>query len=145
MPTARAATNTIQENDMNAHDTKAQALEPMQATELVTKLYQAVDTREAAALAPFLSPSVTFQLGNNPPVNGREAVLEINASFFTSIAGMAHTIDAIWSQGANIICNGSVRYTRFDGSHLSIPFATILTTERGLIHDYKVYADVSPL
>ena len=30
---------------MNAHDTKAQALEPMQATELVTKLYQAVDTR----------------------------------------------------------------------------------------------------
>ena len=130
---------------MNAHDTKAQALEPMQATELITKLYQAIDTREAAALAPFLSPSVTFQLGNNPPVNGREAVLEINASFFTSIAGMAHTIDAIWSQGANIICNGSVRYTRFDGSHLSIPFATILTTERGLIHDYKVYADVSPL
>ena len=131
---------------MTNHDTStAHALDLRQANELVTKLYQAVDTREARCLEPFLSPSVTFQLGNNPPVSGMEAVLEINASFFSSIAGMAHTIDAVWSQGADIICNGSVRYTRLDGSHLSIPFATILTTERGLIHDYKVYADVSPL
>ena len=30
-------------------------------------------------------------------------------------------------------------------SQLSIPFATILTTEGGIIEDYKVYADVSPL
>ncbi len=58
---------------------------------------------------------------------------------------MAHTIDRVWLQGAHIICNGSVRYTRRDGSHLSIPFATILTTEGGIIEDYKVYADVSPL
>jgi len=49
------------------------------------------------------------------------------------------------TQGAHIICNGSVRYTRRDGSQLSIPFATILTTEGGIIEDYKVYADVSPL
>ena len=43
------------------------------------------------------------QLGNNPPVSGKEAVLEINASFFTSIAAMAHTIDRVWLQGAHII------------------------------------------
>jgi hypothetical protein len=30
-------------------------------------------------------------------------------------------------------------------SQLPIPFATILTTEGGIIEDYKVYADVSPL
>lgn len=131
---------------MTNHDTRiAHTLDPRQANELVTKLYQAVDTREARCLEPFLSPSVTFQLGNNPPVSGKEAVLEINASFFTSIAAMAHTIDRVWLQGARIICNGSVRYTRRDGSQLSIPFATILTTEGGIIEDYKVYADVSPL
>ena len=63
----------------------------MQSTELVTRLYQAVDSRTAASLEPFLSPSVTFQLGNNLPVSGKEAVLQVNASFFESVAAMAHT------------------------------------------------------
>ncbi len=117
----------------------------MQSTELVTRLYQAVDSRTAASLEPFLSPSVTFQLGNNLPVSGKEAVLQVNASFFESVAAMAHTIDKVWSQDADVICSGSVQYTRLDGSQLSVPFATILATEDGLIRDYKVYVDVSPL
>jgi len=51
----------------------------MQSTDLVTRLYQAVDSRTAASLEPFLSPSVTFQLGNNLPVSGKEAVLQVSA------------------------------------------------------------------
>ena len=74
----------------------------MQSTELVTRLYQAVDSRTAASLEPFLSPSVTFQLGNNLPVSGKEAVLQVNASFFESVAAMAHTIDKVWSQDADV-------------------------------------------
>ncbi len=131
---------------MNHHDTRiTNTLAPSQANELVTKLYQAVDTQEARFLEPLFSSSITFQLGNNPPVHGKEAVLESNASFFTSIAAMAHTIDRVWSQGPHIICNGSVSYTRLDGSHLSIPFATSLFIEGEVIEEYSVYVDVSPL
>ena len=87
----------------------------MQSTELVTRLYQAVDSRTAASLEPFLSPSVTFQLGNNLPVSGKEAVLQVNASFFESVAAMAHTIDKVWSQDADVICSGSVQYRTATG------------------------------
>ena len=87
----------------------------------------------------------TFTRPGETSVGRVHVPYEVNASFFESVAAMAHTIDKVWSQDADVICSGSVQYTRLDGSQLSLPFATILTTEDGLIRDYKVYADVSPL
>lgn len=111
----------------------------------VRTLYGHVDHRDAQALGELLADDVTFQLGNAEPTHGREAVIAGNASFFESVAGMAHTIDNVWSTGHHIICEGTVTYTRHDQTQTSARFATVLGLEGDLISDYKVYADISQL
>ncbi len=115
------------------------------ARDLTAGLYRAVDAKSIPELSAFLSDDVVFQLGNHDPIRGKDAVLAANASFFTSIATMTHSIENVWAQSPNVICAGYVQYRRHDGSELSLPFSTILALEKGLIVDYQVYVDISPL
>ena len=111
----------------------------------VQKLYRVVDARDVNALGNMLAEGVLFKIGNMDDVVGKEAVLEANKGFFTSIAGMVHTIENVWSQGDDVICHGHVDYTRLDGTNTSATFSTILKLKDELIVDYRVFADVSAL
>ncbi|MGF1733242.1 nuclear transport factor 2 family protein [Photobacterium kasasachensis] len=111
----------------------------------MNKLYQIVDNRDADSLANFLDEDVCFKFSNAEQVTGKMAVLDINRHFFHSIEKMSHTLEGVWQQGTESICNGTVDYIRKDGSHYSARFATILTIKDGLITKYRIYADVSGL
>ncbi|WP_120497254.1 nuclear transport factor 2 family protein [Kiloniella sp. EL199] len=115
------------------------------AESLITKLYAAVDEKSTSRLGAFLADDLRFQLGNFDAVTGKSAVLEANENFFQIIDSMTHRIDGIWAQNEDIICKGEVHYKRLDQSELSLPFATILKMKSGLIQDYQVYVDVTPL
>ncbi len=117
----------------------------IEITLLTEQLYRAVDQKDVAFLARVLGESVLFQLGNFPPVTGREAVLEANRSFFGSIESMSHTLDNVWQDDNHTICHGQVNYVRLDNSRYSARFATVLRWHEGLIEDYRVYADISGL
>ncbi|KKJ78173.1 hypothetical protein WH95_02180 [Kiloniella litopenaei] len=116
-----------------------------EATSFITDLYQAVDEKSTSKLGVFLADDLRFQLGNFDAVIGKEAVLEANENFFQIIDSMAHRIDGIWTQDDHIICKGEVHYKRLDQSELTLPFATIFRIKSGLIQDYQVYVDVTPL
>ena len=125
--------------------TPQQANITVNRTEFVTELYQSVDARSIERLSTFLADNVNFQFANAPSLQGKAAVLDVNATFFKSIATMSHRIDNVWGQGDDIICNGQVTYTRLDGSHFAVPFATVLTLQRDQIVNYLIYVDVSEL
>ncbi|MCC2605224.1 VOC family protein [Planctobacterium marinum] len=116
----------------------------MAGRDLVQDLYKrAVDGKNVAHLSTLLSENVRFRLGNFPPVIGKHEVLESNRSFFSSIKSMAHTIDNVWTDDDQVICNGIVDYVRLNGTDHSAFFSTVLTIEDGKITDYLVYADLS--
>ncbi|PVZ71637.1 nuclear transport factor 2 family protein [Pelagibaculum spongiae] len=116
-----------------------------QATQLIASLYQAVDRLDAKSVGQFLTRNARFQLGNHGAISGKEQIINANAAFFQSINTMRHTILNIWQQNNNIICAGKVHYTRHDSSTLEIPFSGIFKLESGLINDYQIYVDISPL
>ncbi len=120
-------------------------LHSQQQSDLVHAMYRVIDERDAQALGVFLDEKVVFQLGNFEPVRGRDRVIGANEAFFETIADMSHTIDDLWVHDHHTICAGSVLYTRLDATRLSIPFATILTMEKGQVIDYRVFADISEL
>ena len=113
--------------------------------ELINALYAVVDSRQADGLIPFLAEDVCFRLGSNEAISGRKDVVEVNRQFFVSIEGMSHEVDEIWEMPQGGGCTGWVHYERLDGSECSIPFATVLGLRDGLVADYRVYVDVSPL
>ena len=115
------------------------------AEALVRELYGIVDEKNADKLGRLLANDVTFKLGNHSAIKGKVSVMKANAEFFETVDAMAHSIDGIWCHDDDVICNGVVQYTRFNGSKLSIPFSTFLTLEKDLIKTYQVYVDVSTL
>ena len=115
------------------------------ALTFVKNLYQYVDNKDINALAECLSEKVKFRIGNYDMLQGKEAVLQANTAFFTSISSMRHQITTTWVQDQDIICHGQVHYVRLDNSTHTVPFATVLQLHQGKIDNYLVFVDLSEL
>lgn len=113
--------------------------------EFVQNLYRIVDSKDVNALAELLHPNVVFTFSNAESISGIEAVKTANTRFFAAIHSMSHAFSGIYEAGNTLICEGQVNYVRLDQSKHAAKFATILTLKDGLIHQYKIFADVSEL
>lgn len=111
----------------------------------ITDLFAAIDTRNADQFVNFLTEEVVFTFGNADPISGRPAVRQAVAGFFDSIQGVSHDVREIWHSGDAVICRGTARYTRHDGSQLSVPFANVFKMLVDKIQDYQIYVDLSQL
>jgi len=111
----------------------------------LTPLFETIDRMDAQEFVSFLTENGSFRFGNGPAVSGRSQVQEAVAAFFSSVKGLSHRILDIWDQGDTVICEGEVTYTLHDGRELTLPFANIFRMEEGLVADYRIFADVSPL
>jgi len=117
----------------------------MNGAEWLRHLTHAIDAKNAAAFAAFLTPDATFRFGNAPAVQGRDAIEAVVRGFFDAIDSLAHELHEQWSIGAVTICTGTVTYTRRDGRSLRVPFANVLKLRGGCICDYQIYVDNSAL
>jgi ketosteroid isomerase-like protein len=119
---------------------------PVELTEeRLAELIASIDARDADRFVGFLAHDARFRFGNAPSVIGRPAIRAAVAGFFRSIAACKHHIERIWRGPDTIAIQGEVAYTRLDGGKISIPFANVFVLHDGLIVDYSIYVDVSPL
>jgi len=111
----------------------------------LSDLFSAIDAKDASRFASFLTEDVQFQFGNMMPISGRAAVQAAVESFFQSISSLRHIVHEHWTQGATVICRGTVTYRRLDGKEVSVPFANITKRTAEQMHEYRIFVDVSPL
>lgn len=111
----------------------------------VEGLFDAIDSMDTAAFVAFLTEDARFRFGSAPEAKGREAIADAVGGFFASIAGLRHHIDLFLVEGEAIVCEGSVTYTRHDGSTITLPFADVFDMRGDLIANYKIYMDIAPL
>lgn len=114
-------------------------------TNTVKNLFQAIDNKDTETFAGFLAEHATFRFGNAPVVTGRANIAAVVDDFFNTVKALSHTVDETWRLPNGVICQGTVTYTRFDDSTLTIPFCNIFRINEDLIEEYLIYADVSPL
>ena len=96
-------------------------------------------------MPPFLRNDAAFKFGNADPVNGKAAIHDAVAAFFSSIKAINHKIIDTWVHTDAVICHGNVTYTRHDSSQLTVPFVNIFKTNDGFIKEYLIYVDTSKL
>ncbi len=111
----------------------------------INELFAAIDRRDAEAFAAAFAEDGAFQFGNVSPVAGRDAVREMVAGFFASIAALRHELTDAWDVPGAVVVVGRVTYTRHDGSQLSVPFADVLRLRGGKVTHYQIYIDTSLL
>ncbi|MEK6728060.1 MAG: nuclear transport factor 2 family protein [Candidatus Omnitrophota bacterium] len=113
--------------------------------EKIESLFKTIDKKDAAGFVSFLAEGASFKFANTPEVVGRENIQNAVANFFSSIKGLRHRILMVYEAGDFLICEGEVTYIKHDGTELTLPFADILKIKGGLISDYRIYMDPSPL
>ncbi len=105
--------------------------------------YGKTDLREN--VRAFFDPDGTFVFGNAAPVVGRAAIEAAVTNFFRVLKGLRHELHDVWQAGDVVISRLTVTYIRLDGTTVTLPAATIWHGQRGVITDYRIYADLGPL
>jgi hypothetical protein len=120
------------------------------ADQLALDIFKIIDSMNAAAFAHAFTENGTFRFGNQPPVTGRPQIEQHLTGFFAMIGGLRHEITGVWSgrwEGGEVkSVETAVRYTRKDGTLTEVlPAMSTLRLRGGLIEDYRIFVDASPL
>jgi limonene-1,2-epoxide hydrolase len=108
-------------------------------------MYANVDAMRLEEFVAGLAPDVEVVVGNNPAMNGRQAVKEGIGYFFSTIAGLEHHfINVVEGQGLTFL-EAKVDYRRKDGRQVTVPVVTVLERKGELVSSLRIYFDVAPV
>lgn len=111
----------------------------------VKKVFQFVDTMDAASLTACMTPDAIFRFSNMPPIKGSAAILPFLQDFFNSIKAIRHSDLEIFEMGNTIVTNGVVTYTRHSGTEYSCNFSNTFKMDGEFIAQYLIFVDNSKL
>jgi hypothetical protein len=108
-------------------------------------MYANVDAMRLDAFVAGLTPDVEVVVGNNPAMNGRQAVKEGIGHFWSTISGLKHhVVNVVEGQGLTVL-EAKVDYSRKDGRQVTVPVVTVLERNGDLVKSLRIYFDVAPV
>jgi ketosteroid isomerase-like protein len=125
-------------------DAKA-ALGRLTPSEVVGKIFAALDGGDVKGLAAMMADDVRLQLANAPESHGRERFVEAVEAFLDSVAGFRHEVIDVWRDGGTIIAELAVHYTRLDGKQVTVPCCNVFQISGDLVWAYRSYLDMTPV
>jgi ketosteroid isomerase-like protein len=109
-------------------------------------VFEIVDTMDLDKLASLFAEDARVTFGNEPTYVGVRAIRDGVKGFFDTIAGLQHTLVRVWRVGDDTIAHVDTKYQRKDGTHITLPAATVYHADGdGKIDDYRVFLDVTPI
>jgi ketosteroid isomerase-like protein len=111
----------------------------------VREVFAALDALDVPAMAALVSDDVRMRFGNGDLVEGREAFVQAGEAFAASIAGIRHEVHTLRVVDDAVIAEMDVHYKRLDGGELTLPCCNTFRVRDGLIVDYRIYMDITPL
>lgn len=112
---------------------------------MIRALLDATDTGDEQTSDGLLADDVRFRFGNGAVVNGKRELIAGRGAFRKSIAGMRHEIVSITESDDLVYAELIVTYTRLDGTAVAVPCCDAFRLREGLIAEYRIYIDVSPV
>ncbi len=113
--------------------------------EIVKNLFHSIDAMDTDKFVTFLTDDAEFRFGNAPSAIGKEQIHQGVAGFFSSIKGLSHELAYAHVTDDTVITEGTVTYTRFDDSKLSVSFCNVFGMKGDLIQRYFIYIDLNEL
>jgi ketosteroid isomerase-like protein len=108
-------------------------------------IFASFDAKDVATLASVVSDDVRMRLGNAPEAQGKTAFVDGVRTFVGSVAAFHHHVENVWHDGDALIAQLEVGYTRHDGKEVTLPCCNVFRIRDGLLVDYRVYMDISPV
>jgi ketosteroid isomerase-like protein len=116
--------------------------------EAIRALFAATDRGDLAGVTSYLHDGVVVFLSNREPIHGADAYAELYGQVAGMLAGLRHEILDIWSAAEDRsvwIVRMTVHYARADGPTVSLPCCNVLRFTEGLVSEYRVFMDMTPV
>jgi ketosteroid isomerase-like protein len=110
------------------------------------KYLEALDTLDIEAYGKFLAQDCAVQSNNNPPMEGKEAVMQGLAGYWTTFASLEHELLNIYGSDSSFVLEALNHYKRHDGK--AVTLRAVAFTDRngeGLVASVRLYTDTTPL
>ena len=114
-------------------------------THWFSDLYADIDAMRLDAFAAGLAPDVKVVVGNNAPMNGRQAAKDGIGYFFSTIDGIKHHMLNVAEADGLTFLEANVDYLRKDGKTVTVPSVTILERDKHLVKSLRIFVDVTPV
>ena len=116
----------------------------------VCELFRSIDAMDVAAVVEMFAEDGAMRFANHERVVGRPGVQQAVEALFRGIRALSHSITGVWSgaweRGEVVSVESEVTYTGLDGVRLTpLPATSTLRITHGLIEDFRVFMDPSPL
>jgi ketosteroid isomerase-like protein len=116
-----------------------------QRRQKIDGLFRAIDSKDVDGLLAHLAPDATQRFGNQEPLRGHEQNRAANEEFFGAIDSMSHEVTGLWEWDDTIVVRLDASYTRVDGLTVKVPAVSIMRESDGLIVEYQVFVDMTPV
>ena len=119
--------------------------------DVVREIFAATDALDTEAKLQLVTEDVRLGFGNEDVMNGKAALKDVSDAVNDSVRAISHDITGLWridgGAGADdvILTELQVHYTRLDGGELTLPCFNAFRVRDGLISDYRVYMDMTPV
>lgn len=111
----------------------------------IENLFASIDAMDPDAFVSFVTDDAIFRYGSNPPTEGKPAIHEAVAGFFSMFKALGHSLEGTWSHSDAVFVQGQVHYTRHDGSTVTLPFLNCFKMQGEKVREYLIYIDPTPL
>lgn len=112
----------------------------------IDTLIRSIDQKDTDAVLSYIAEDGSFRYGNGPTSVGKGAVKGAIDGFFDSFKSIRTHTTQVWEVPGAAIIEGYSTFALRNGRQVRLPFCKVLRTNpEGLIREYLVYADVSPL
>jgi ketosteroid isomerase-like protein len=110
------------------------------------KYLEALDTLDIEAYGKFLAEDCSVQSNNNLPMEGKEAVMQGLAGYWTTFASLEHELLNIYGSDSSFVLEALNHYKRHDGKAVIIRAVAFTDrNEEGLVTSVRFYTDTTPL
>ncbi len=115
------------------------------ARTLVAQVQAADAALDVDAFVALLTPDVVFRIGNQPAIQGREAVRSAITQLFSLMKSIQHRTLGLWAEGDRVALQAEVTFTLTDGREVVLPYMNALRIANSQICDYRIHIDLQPL
>lgn len=111
----------------------------------IDEFHADVEALRLDAVLERMTPDVQVAVGNNPVMQGRDAVRQGLGGLFSAVDGIRHTTMHTAEAGPLTFREMKVDYLRKDGRTVSVPVVSVFERRGPQVSALRIHLDIAPL
>ena len=107
---------------------------------------QILDAKDVKGYGAFLSDDCMMQSNNNPPIQGKAAIIDFLSSYWSTFGSLTHDLVNIYGTDSAFVLEALNEYIRQDEKEVIVTAVAFTDrNEAGLVTSVRFYTDTTPV